>query len=182
MGKQIEIKICPNCNITFEGVKYLCNKCGNYNSKNNFKKWSEEDIQFLIKNYQVLTRSQIADQLGRSFSSVKSKAKQLNLKKTAAALSIISKRPNKGQFKKGDRPVNYRNVGDIVERTHQRSYQPTINGAVVSNVKQILLDNIKKVQENKDYIPQAAEINNNVKSIIDLAKAEIEMVKTIKNL
>ncbi|HUR65503.1 MAG TPA: hypothetical protein VMZ03_04065 [Chitinophagaceae bacterium] len=44
----------------------------------------------------------------------------------------------------------------------------------------VLEDNIKKVQENKDYIPQASAINKNVSSIINIQKMKIDMVKNLK--
>jgi len=62
------------------------------------------------------------------------------------------------------------------------NFQPSIDNSVVKDLKDILLDNINKVKDNKDYIPQATEINNNVKSIIELAKTEIQMVSTLNKL
>lgn len=44
---------------------------------------------------------------------------------------------------------------------------------VSSSLKDVLLDNIKRVQENKEYIPQATAINENARTLIDLAKTEI---------
>lgn len=57
--------------------------------------------------------------------------------------------------------------------------QTVIQSSAVE-LKNILMDNIRKVQENKDYIPQAQEVNSNVKSIIDLAKAEIDLMKAMR--
>jgi hypothetical protein len=61
-------------------------------------------------------------------------------------------------------------------------YKPEISSTVMIDVKNILMDNIKKVQDDKEYIPQAIAINKNVKSIIELAKTEIEMINTINKL
>jgi hypothetical protein len=58
----------------------------------------------------------------------------------------------------------------------------TVNGAVVKELKDVLMDNIKKVQENKDYIPQAEAIKSNVDSVIQLAKAEIEYLNVLDRL
>lgn len=44
----------------------------------------------------------------------------------------------------------------------------------------ILEDSIKKVQANKEYIPQATQINNNVNSIINIQKMKMSMVKEIR--
>lgn len=53
---------------------------------------------------------------------------------------------------------------------------------VNKDLQEILMDNIKKLKGDKDYIPQAQEINANVRSMIDLAKAEIEYMKTLAYL
>ena len=59
--------------------------------------------------------------------------------------------------------------------------QARVTSSSINVLKSILMDNIKKVQESKDYIPQAQEINHNVKSIIEVAKAEIEVLKIMKS-
>jgi len=66
-------------------------------------------------------------------------------------------------------------VVELPSVVNQTSLISTVN----HDLKNILMDSINKVRENKDYIPQAQEVNNNVKSIIDLAKAEIEYMKVI---
>jgi hypothetical protein len=58
----------------------------------------------------------------------------------------------------------------------------TIIHAVGTELSNIIMDNIRKVKADKEYIPQAQEINANVKSMIDLAKAEVEYMKTIAYL
>lgn len=59
--------------------------------------------------------------------------------------------------------------------------QAQVTSSSINELKGILMDNIKKVQESKDYIPQAQEINSNVKSIIEVAKAEIEVLKIMRS-
>ncbi len=54
-----------------------------------------------------------------------------------------------------------------------------LNG--IQSLKTILMDNIKKIQDDKAFIPQAAEINNQVKSYIDIVKTEIEVIKILKS-
>lgn len=46
----------------------------------------------------------------------------------------------------------------------------------LNDVKNILMDNIKKVQEDPKYIPQANTINQSVNSLINLAKLSIQMM------
>jgi hypothetical protein len=60
--------------------------------------------------------------------------------------------------------------------------QTQIDSSVIGNLKDILMDNIAKVKADANFIPQSEEINKNVKSIIDLAKTEIEMVKIIRGI
>lgn len=58
----------------------------------------------------------------------------------------------------------------------------TVSKTNVTLLKDTLFDSINKIKENKDYIPQAQAINDQVKSLIDLAKAEIEAVKVLHQL
>lgn len=51
------------------------------------------------------------------------------------------------------------------------------SGWIIENLK----DNIQRVKRDKEYIPQAAEVVNNVREIINLAKAEIELIKAMRN-
>lgn len=41
----------------------------------------------------------------------------------------------------------------------------------------IVMSNIEKVKESADFIPQANAINDQLKSIIELGKTEVEMIK-----
>ena len=56
----------------------------------------------------------------------------------------------------------------------------TIIGTNAGELTNILMDNIKKIKEDPGYIAQADAINNNVKSIIDVAKAQIDAFKVMK--
>jgi hypothetical protein len=49
-------------------------------------------------------------------------------------------------------------------------------------IKNLLLENIKKVNNDPSFIPQAQEINSNIKSIIELAKTEVEYLKALTML
>ena len=51
----------------------------------------------------------------------------------------------------------------------------------INELRTVLMNSIEQVQKSKDYIPQAQEINSNVKSIIDIAKTEIEVLKILKS-
>lgn len=44
----------------------------------------------------------------------------------------------------------------------------------------ILRDNITKVQQDKSYIPQAQAVNNNVNSIINVTKLQLDVYKQFK--
>ena len=46
-------------------------------------------------------------------------------------------------------------------------------------IKRIIMDNIAKIKENREYIPQAAAINDNVKTLLDFAKTEIQMYEML---
>ncbi|WP_157618371.1 hypothetical protein [Spirosoma spitsbergense] len=46
----------------------------------------------------------------------------------------------------------------------------------------ILMENIKKVQEDKGYVDQAQQVSQSVKMIVELAKTEIEAVKAVNEI
>lgn len=46
-----------------------------------------------------------------------------------------------------------------------------------SKLSKIIFGNIEKLKEDASYIPQAQAINEQLKSMVDLGKAEIEMMK-----
>lgn len=51
--------------------------------------------------------------------------------------------------------------------------------AGTSELRDILMDNIRKVREDKTFIPQAQAVSDSVKTIIELAKTEIQMHETL---
>ena len=51
---------------------------------------------------------------------------------------------------------------------------------MVDRLTELLMDNISKVQQNKDYVLQAQTINNNVNSIINLTKLRLDVMRTAK--
>jgi len=52
----------------------------------------------------------------------------------------------------------------------------------LAQLRDVLLDNISKVQKDKDFVPQAREINNSVKEVCNLAKIDIEYIKLSNKL
>jgi hypothetical protein len=56
----------------------------------------------------------------------------------------------------------------IQDEYHQHS-------TLTTDLIAILKDNISRVKENKDFIPQAQAINNNVNSIISVTKLQLEI-------
>jgi hypothetical protein len=50
----------------------------------------------------------------------------------------------------------------------------------ITSLKDILLDNIKKVQENKEYINQAKTINNSVNTLLNMVSLELKVSKEMK--
>lgn len=50
----------------------------------------------------------------------------------------------------------------------------TLDFSNAMELKGILMENIKKVQENKEYIPQATSVQKSVQTIINLAKIELD--------
>jgi len=81
------------------------------------------------------------------------------------------------KFKNGQLEEFLKELSEV-EETNLQIYKETSKGiTLVSQMQDVIMDNIKKVQANPDYVPQAKEINKNVNSMIDLAKTQIEMLK-----
>lgn len=53
---------------------------------------------------------------------------------------------------------------------------------LVANLQQTLLDNIERVKNDKEYIPQATAINKNVNSIISLTRLQLDALRMQENL
>lgn len=53
------------------------------------------------------------------------------------------------------------------------------NENIMQGLKDTLLDNISKVKENPDYVPQAKVVSNTVQALINLAKLELEYRKNV---
>ena len=65
---------------------------------------------------------------------------------------------------------------------HQPVKPTIVSSDVMQGLAGTLLDNIKRVQENAEFIPQAKQINSDVKTLVEMAKAEIEFLKLNKGL
>lgn len=50
----------------------------------------------------------------------------------------------------------------------------------LSSLKDVLLDNITKVQKDKEYINQAKAINNNINTLMNMYKLELELTREIR--
>jgi hypothetical protein len=57
-----------------------------------------------------------------------------------------------------------------------------INSSVITECKNILMDSIKKIQGDSKYIEQAAAIKENVDTIIELGKTEIQQLDLLYKL
>lgn len=64
------------------------------------------------------------------------------------------------------------NVPTIVDKPVEAPQMLGTPG-LAGNLREILLDNIERLKNDKEYIPQAEAINENVKTMIDLAKTEV---------
>lgn len=47
----------------------------------------------------------------------------------------------------------------------------------ISNMQEILLDSIKKIQQDKDYVVQAKAINNHVNTLLNMVKLQLQLNK-----
>ena len=79
-------------------------------------RWTKEEVDFIYSNYEKMSRRELASALGRSYGSVKTKIdKELKLRKSKEAIRAMNRRPNAGQFNKGE-CRNRLPIGSITER------------------------------------------------------------------
>lgn len=64
----------------------------------------------------------------------------------------------------------------------QQVYIPSFSNSHFAELRQILMGNIEKVQKDKEYLPQAVAVRDNVQSVIDLTKNEIDFMKTVNRI
>lgn len=50
----------------------------------------------------------------------------------------------------------------------------------ISSLEEIIMDNIRKVQTSKDYLPQATAVTNNVNTLLNMSKQKIAMLKELR--
>lgn len=73
-----------------------------------------------------------------------------------------------------------------LKKNNEMVHNPTVmqmvsqSGAMYAQLQDTLLDTIRKVQDNKEYIPQASAINETMKSIIDLEKVKVQTLQLLK--
>lgn len=87
-------------------------------------------------------------------------------------------------FLNGFEPVPKRQISKIPPPEDQGFRLPamTVDQAVTSRLKDILLENIENVKKDKAYIPQAQAIKENVDSVLNLAKTEIEYLNALHRI
>ena len=64
----------------------------------------------------------------------------------------------------------------------QQIYVPSFSNSHFAELRQVLMNNIEKVQKDKEYLPQAAAVRDNVQSVIELTKNEIDFMKTVNRI
>lgn len=75
----------------------------------------------------------------------------------------------------------------VLKKQNELARIPTViqmvsqSGSMHGQLQDTLLDTIKKIQENKEYIPQAQAINETMKTIIDLEKVKVQTLQLLKS-
>lgn len=90
--------------------------------------WTPEEIERLRELYKTHSRTECAKILGRTEAAVKTKLKKLNITNTAEEMwhKLQNKKPNSGQFKKGNLPHNATPERKCAIRTEVRTKKPYI--------------------------------------------------------
>jgi len=85
---------------------------------------------------------------------------------------------NSHSWSPADRPASGSSLTNTAKNAVSVNFH--INGSVLGKLKDITMASIEKLQAENggEFIPQAQQINNEIKQVMALAKTEIEMVKT----
>lgn len=84
----------------------------------------------------------------------------------------------KSQLKKELLPVETK---DDTDKQLQVYYGLKNDSEEMSKLVSILMNNIEKVQNDKSYIDQASAINENARTIIEMQKVKVDMIKVLKS-
>ncbi len=71
---------------------------------------------------------------------------------------------------------------ELLAENNQQTGSLVFGGGVLLELKNTVMESIRKVKDNKEYIPQATAINEGVKQIVELAKTEIAFMETVHKL
>lgn len=58
----------------------------------------------------------------------------------------------------------------------------TIISETAGPLSEILMANIKKVQNDPTFVPQAKEVRDNVRELVNLARVEIDMIREARKV
>jgi len=58
----------------------------------------------------------------------------------------------------------------------------TIISETASKLSDILMNNITKVQADPSFVPQAKEVRDNVRELVNLARVEIDMIREARKV
>ena len=58
----------------------------------------------------------------------------------------------------------------------------TIIGETAGPLSEILMANIQKVQNDPGFVPQAKEVRDNVRELVNLARVEIDMIREARKV
>ncbi len=58
----------------------------------------------------------------------------------------------------------------------------TIIGETAGPLSEILMANILKVQNDASFVPQAKEVRDNVRELVNLARVEIDMIREARKV
>jgi hypothetical protein len=77
--------------------------------------------------------------------------------------------------------ADYNSASGIVKaEAHPALSVITSQASTMQDLGEILKSSIERVQKDPGYIPQAKEIGSNVKTMLQLAKLQLEMVKELR--
>ena len=91
---------------------------------NHYLPYTEEDREFVTKNFQSLSNKELSEKLGRSIDAVRKFMKRIGLARTIQEAMAVAIKHTRNTWFKGGNPHNHRRVGTIAIRRDKRTGIP----------------------------------------------------------
>lgn len=129
------------------------------------RKWSDNEIEFLKKNYNDFSNSQLSNKIGRSSSSIEKKLKRLGLKKSSRSLSMRWSDKDNNFLKENYSKMTNKELSEILGRSPKTILNRASKMGLSKDKNHLSMISKVRYEENKSNLNNNNNINNKTKDI-----------------